>query len=312
MADERNAEGSRRRTMWLTTVAAVLGLIVSVAALNVDRTLRFVAIAIGVLGFAVVLIAPRLRRAKDLVLGVGIALVLLAGLVLVVSPTPTPPQPPEASAELSLSQVLITGGTDGKPVALDITVHNLGSRLAVLTGVRLYVRDFAYLPACYTAGAIGASKPYPVTLPDNPPRDSVATLPLHEEVGPDNVDRFVVVLRPPPFRGQDEGRPEMATFGYRVSAALTSDVQNSLSLGSAVFTVPWIPFSTDLWDVTSPRRRSQYARSVGLEPVDWTDPEWRRVETCLDSNSRTLARLLDQPGVRTDELDGVLEKLRTE
>lgn len=309
MADEGTTQGSKRVTALLTTVGGALGLLVSVTALNVDRSWRLAALAIGVLGFVVVLTATRMRLPTGAVQGVGITLLVVAGLVLVVSPAPSTPGPPHPKARLSLSQLLVTGGTDFEhPVTLDVTVHNLGNRLAVLTGIRLKILDFAYIRDCYTQGEVDASKPYPVSLPDNPSEGTVLTVPLHEEVGHDQVDRFVVRLRPPPYR-ERYGGPEAGTFGYRVTGMLSSDVQADLPLGPAAFAVPFNPgLWTSMWNPTNPQRRADFAKKLNSGvPMHWdSNPYMHPVETCLDRNAASFARLLRPAGARSAEMAKLL------
>ena len=264
------------------------------------------------LGFVVVLAATRLRHATGAVQAAGITLLVFAGLVLVVSPAPSAPKPPQPKARLSVSQLLVTGGTNlFEPVKLDITVHNLGNRLAVLTGLRIKILDFAYMRDCYTQGEIDASKPYPLSLPDNPAAGTVMTVPLHEEVGHDQVDRFVVRLWPPPFRKDKYGTTQEGTFVYRVAGTLSSDVQKDLALGSASFAVPFTPGLWNfVWNTADPDRRATFANKLNSgQPMDWSNRYMRPVETCLDKNSSSLARLLHPAGARSDEMAELLSAI---
>lgn len=307
MADEGAAHEPHRVTTLLTTVGAALGVLVSVAALNVDRSWRLAALAIGLLGFAVVLAARLPRLATRSFQTAGITLLVVAGLVLVVSPAPSSPKPPSPKARLALSQLLVDEDPSKDRIVLDITVHNLGNRLAVLTGVKLKILDFAYLRTCYTQGEVGASTPYPVSLPDHPAKGTTLTIPLHEEVGHDKVDRFVVRLRPPPYR-KPKGYPEEGTFGYRVAAALTSDVQADLSLGAAAFAVPYTPgLWTSVWDPTDPARKTKMSNAVNSGvPLTWDGEYMHGVERCMSDNARSVTRLLRPPGARSTEMADLL------
>ncbi len=308
MADEGATHEPNRLTTLLTTVGAALGVLVSVAALNVDRSWRIAALAIGLLGLVVVLAARLPRLATRAFQAAGITLLVVAGLVLVVSPAPSTPGPPQPKARLALSQLLVTEDpTTGRPVALDITVHNLGNRLAVLTGVKLKILDFAYLRTCYTQGEVGASKPYPVSLPDNPTEGATLTIPLHEEVGHDKVDRFVVQLRPPPYRSP-EGYPEAGVFGYRVAVTLSSDVQDDLALGPAAFAAPGTPgLWTSVWDPTDPDRKAKMSNAVNSgTPLTWDSEYMHGVETCMTANARSVTRLLRPSGARSTAMAELL------
>jgi hypothetical protein len=310
MADEGATQEPNRLSTLLTTVGAALGVLVSVTALNVDRSWRITALAVGLLGFVVVLVARLPRLATRAFQAAGITLIVVAGLVLVVSPAPSTPGPPEPKARISLSQLLVTDSTAGRPVALDITVHNLGDRLAVLTGVKLKILDFAYLRTCYTQGEVGASKPYPVTLPDRPTADATVTIPLHEEVGRDEVDRFVVQLRPPPYRAP-EGYPEEGVFGYRVAISLSSDVQGDLTLGGAAFAVPGTPgLWTSVWDPTDPDRKAKMSNAVNSgTPLTWGGEYMHGVETCMSKNAKSVLRLLRPAGARSTAMAELLSAI---
>jgi hypothetical protein len=293
----------------LTTVSAVLGLVVTVTALNVDRSWRIAAILLGVGGILVSLFALRLSSRRRIATGTGVALLVVACTVLVFSPPTSVPAAPKPRSSLALSQFDVTGGTSG-PAMLDVTVHNLGRRRAVLTGVRMTMRDFLYLPDCYTAGTVEPSRPYPVTLPDNPPSGAVMTIPLHEEVGADQVDRFTVGLHGPvrTAKGPRGSYPVGGTFLYRFGAALTADVQENLPLGTAIVATPLDPHpSGQVWNPDDPQRVAEWKQHIaGSSPIDLNTPDMQASMRCLDSNSRALKTLLARPGRRSDTLDHVL------
>jgi hypothetical protein len=308
---ERRPEQSRPDLLGslLTSISAVLGLLVTVTALNVDRSWRIAAILLGVGGILVSLLALRLSSRRRITTGAGVALLLAACTVLVFSPPTSVPAAPKPRSSLALSQFDITGGTSG-PVMLDVTVHNLGRRRAVLTGVRMKIRDFLYLPECYTAGTVEPSKPYPLTLPDNPTSGAVMTIPLHEEVGADQVDRFTVDLHGPSRTAAGpRGRyPLGGTFLYRFGAALTADVQKNLSLGTAIAATPLDPYpSGQVWNPDDPQRVAKWKQDIaGSSSIDLSTPDMQASMRCLDTNSRALKALLARPGRRSDSLDHVL------
>lgn len=312
MADEGTTQGSKRVTTLLTTVGGAVGVLVSVAALNVDRSWRIGALAIGLLGFVVVLAATRLRHATGAVQAGGITLLVVAGLVLVVSPAPSTPKPPQPKAQLSVSQLLVTGGTNlFEPVKLDITVHNLGDRLAVLTGLRIKILDFAYMRDCYTQGEIGASKPYPVSLPDNPAAGTVMTVPLHEEVGhrPGRpLCRAVAASAIPGKQVREHGGRDL-----RVPGGANPLVRRTEGPGSRIGGVrrPVHTWVVELRVEHDRPRPSSYVREEaeqrpanGLERSVLAQRRDR-----LDKNSSALARLLHPEGARSDEMAQLLSAI---
>jgi hypothetical protein len=184
------------------------------------------------------------------------------------------------------------------PPELDITVHNVGRRRAVLNQLELTIRHFVYLPQCVFGSSVEPSKiTYPLTMPDGPSPGQVVSVVLHEEVGPDQVDRFKVKMAGPPLR-RDKFGPAPAVFGYQTSASITSDVdKRPLSLGALVLTLDRAPsHNVEVWDVNDPRR----AKDPGIGDFVENDAKAR---ACLDKNSRELTSLLSLPGARVDGLE---------
>lgn len=300
MPPDRQTAGGPAGASWLPGTATAAGLVVSVTALNVDRQWRLAALLLGASGVGVALLFWRRTRRRAVGTGVASVLLLSAAAVLVVSPSPAAPKHavlPRPGSKLSLSQLQVVDAGVHHPTELDITVHNTGGRRAVLDRLVLTVNHFAYLPQCVFGSSLEPSRiTYPVTMPDRPRAGQRVSVVLHEEVGPDQVDRFQVKLHAPPLR-RAPGGPAPAVFAYQLDASVTSDVEpRPLALGPAIVTVDHAPTrNVEAWDVGDPGR----AQDPGIRDLVVGDPAARR---CLDRNSARLASLLALPGARVDGL----------
>lgn len=84
---------------------------------------------------------------------------------------------------------------------VDVTVRNTGSSTAWIRKARITVLDSARIPDCVYAGGAGGqipqSVPYRITLPELPlPSERVIRRSLHEEVGPGDAHRVLLIFQP--------------------------------------------------------------------------------------------------------------------
>jgi hypothetical protein len=289
------------RQAWLTIVVAALAVIYPVAQQDIDRPYRVVAVTLILLGAASSLIGWWRSAWK----GVGIvaALVLVASSIVVVALAPESRDEP--APRLRWGQLLVTDGIEGKEEAFDITIRNLGSGDALLTGLDLTVRDFAYIPICASQGEVVGSGSYRLKMPDNPKAGETVSVPLHQDVKPSEPDRFTVNASAPEDRYvvRDGSRNRVgASYVYLVDLTLHSDLESQpLSLGSALISVPFSPSSAEaqFWDVRDPNRQHR---------LDYNGSRATEIAKCLDDNSYRLAAILQAKGAVRSEQLGSLTK----
>jgi hypothetical protein len=87
-----------------------------------------------------------------------------------------------------------TGHDNASKPRVEIRVHNTGTRRAVLTSARFTVTDFVRIVPCGLGAGLVASARYDVVLPVKPRRGETVEVPINQQLGPDEADRFVFRL----------------------------------------------------------------------------------------------------------------------
>jgi hypothetical protein len=204
-----------------------------------------------------------------------------------------------ASPHLALDTVLVKWKyieRDNLPAFLDqvyFVLRNTGGELAVITGVRLEVQQFARIPECFSSGSLGTTGWTTAGLPANPRRGEVVTVPVSQQLSPDSADKFEVSLHVP-----------KATQGlqiYRLRTWIRYDEQDYLDAGYLVLSLPVEPQDGGyFWS------RSDQADPNRLKPFT---PDLQSLAHCLISNSELLRGILSQPGARSTGLASILSAL---
>lgn len=120
--------------------------------------------------------------------------------------------------------------------AIDVKLHNKGDGRIVLSRLNTSVDEVVRLDLCYTQGDLPSSNTYDVELPTRP---ATASAPLHQQLGPDRADRFLVKFGVPQAAvgGRDLGDPPHF-FVYRMRVSVSSGSEPPLSLGRFIFSFP--------------------------------------------------------------------------
>lgn len=82
-----------------------------------------------------------------------------------------------------------------KDSGFEVTLHNTGDQRSIITQVILTVRRFEDLPFCNSQGAVPLTGNYGVVIPINPAPGEVIRVPISQQAGPDQADRFEVRLQ---------------------------------------------------------------------------------------------------------------------
>ena len=72
------------------------------------------------------------------------------------------------------------------------SLRNTGNQLAIITGLKLQVQQFAQLPECYSSGSLGTTGWSTAGLPESPSPGEVVTVPVSQQVAPDSADKFEI------------------------------------------------------------------------------------------------------------------------
>jgi hypothetical protein len=155
--------------------------------------------------------------------------------------------------------------------------------------VRFTVVDSAVVRLCEGGGdGIRLSATYDAVLPFEPLRNQVIAVPVSEQAGPDEVDKFSVVLGLP-------GETLEPAHLYRLRIALIYDEGKSIDVGTAIVSLPDDPslsaFNPGLLNATL----SEIAANSALE------------SPCYRQNILITSRFTKGPGIRTPAMQAITE-----
>jgi hypothetical protein len=201
-------------------------------------------------------------------------------------------KPPARAALKAVALVVHNGG--GGP-QLDVGVHNVGDRRAVLTRARLTVERVDSVPVCVSAGGLNVTGTYNAILPPHP---GAVDVPLHQQVGRDEADRFTIKIgATQKSLSSEDGRPRKLL--YRLGLSLVDDSGGPAAIaGTAIVSVPLVPEQTeDFWSTgLQSKTRPQLDALLPGFPLASFVPCWRK-------NNARLRAALSAPGARAPELD---------
>ena len=207
-------------------------------------------------------------------------------------------------AKLEKVDVIVENSQGDKPAGLDIKLHNTGGRRVVLAKADVNIEDVTRLDLCYTQGDLPSSNGYSAVLPVTA---SAVSVPLHQQLGPDEADRFSLTfgVRARDIHGKAAGdAPHM--YLVRVSVSITHDGSRlPLPLGQFIFSAPSLPFGV-VWywpKALEGATRKGLAQNFGLDfPYEDYMPCWR-------ANTTHLRNKLAATGARSPEMDQVRSDL---
>ena len=195
------------------------------------------------------------------------------------------------------------------PSRLDIKLHNVGTRRLVLTRARVSVLAVVRLPLCYSQGGLGVTGHYDVTLPA---RTGSVEVHLHQQLGPDEADRFRLAV------GTSKNNLQISTpataasparlrsLVYRLRVAIFHDgAATPIDLGEALVSVPSAPDEVEhFWPkALETKSQTELQTMYGWERLD------RASMTCWRTNTSRLRRMLGSGGSRSPELAAVRARL---
>jgi hypothetical protein len=185
---------------------------------------------------------------------------------------------------------------------LEVMLHNTGGRLVVIDAMRFEIKHVYVLPQCASQGSLEVTHVYGVPLPRNAKPGQVIRAPLHQQVGPDEADRFAVSLS----TERSRARTEVYLFDLRVSL-LNDGPQSPLPIGRVLVSLPGMPNEGQYY----------WVRDTAAFLRQWasTDPSaldlWRMSMSCWRSNTKILRRALRGSGARSIALSQLEHRLVT-
>jgi hypothetical protein len=180
---------------------------------------------------------------------------------------------------------------------LEVVLHNVGERTAVLNRAVAEIEAYVHLDTCYLQGDLSIAKTFGIVLPRRPHEGQrVTSEPLRRQLAPDEAERLAFRFKLEPQYYTVDGERREAPMGghedkwvYRLRMRFKhDDGRTSEPTESMIVSLPTGPTSAQLWT------REDVGNPGGLLP-----PASVR---CMRENSRALKRFLAAPAQRTAEL----------
>ncbi|WP_045746574.1 hypothetical protein [Actinoplanes rectilineatus] len=183
-----------------------------------------------------------------------------------------------------------------EPPPVEFTVHNRGTRRSVITRVGVTVEDSMVLRQCASQGEpLAVSASYDVVLPLEPADGTELEVPVGQQQGPDEADRFALRF------GTPARESPTVIHIYRLRFALLTDgSEKRLAAGTGIVAVPFAPLDGD-----------GYFWSDIYQGIDMTMAGVNEDIACMKENSAAIERLLDGDVALSPLLSAVKANLRT-
>ena len=198
------------------------------------------------------------------------------------------------SPRLEVDSVTVTSSASALKSTVDFKMRNTGNQLAIITGVRLSILQFAKLTHCESQGALTSTGTYRANMPESPRPGARVNIPVSQQVGPDSAEEFKIELRIP----RDMSA---AIYFYRVHLDLLYDnAATPVDAGEAFISLPFAPNGEYYWtpkDAAVP------------DPFPFTGLGAPGISRCMINNSKTLRALLSLGGARSGQVRAIPPQL---
>lgn len=187
---------------------------------------------------------------------------------------------------------------------LEITVHNFGGRLVVVDGARIEVRQVYEIRRCTTQGDLILSNSYGVLLPVGAKFGYTIEKPLHQQIGPDQADRFGIS-----FGTNIPANSEPAVYLFEVEVALRNDgPHNPLPLGRAILSLPEKPTGGQyFWGQGTIETLKNLQGGADQSPREL----WAEAMPCWRMNTAIFRQFLNGDAERSPEIKAIPGELLT-
>jgi hypothetical protein len=191
---------------------------------------------------------------------------------------------------------------EGGRAYLEVTLHNVGERLIVIDGAQVEVQRLYKLRRCASQGDIVLSHIYGLSLPATAREGQKFKASLHQQVGPDEADRFRIE-----FSTKLPKSDQTSVYLFEIKVRLQDDgAQPDLPLGTAVVALPELPSPGEYyWDSST----HKVLRELLLTSPDYLRYIRRFAMPCWLSNTVTLKNVDRGNRVVSDDLKGLVSEL---
>ncbi|HEX3241282.1 MAG TPA: hypothetical protein VHR18_14235 [Solirubrobacterales bacterium] len=164
---------------------------------------------------------------------------------------------------------------------LEITLHNTGGKRAVIDGARVTVQRIFELRRCASQDDLPLTNTYGMSLPAEARAGQAFETPLHQQVGPDEADRFAIG-----FHTRPPADSPSSIFLFQIDIALRNDGPRPvLPIGTAVVALPELPLVGEyFWD----RSTAEVIRGFAVTEPDYVRYLQRFAMPCWRSNTKAL------------------------
>lgn len=135
------------------------------------------------------------------------------------------------------------GHLDASKPRVEVRVHNTGTRRAVLTSARFTITDYARIVPCGLGAGLVVSARYDVVLAVDPRPGQAIEVPINQQLGPDEADRFV--FRVGVGDALEKVLNEVLVYELRVTVAHDNDPR-PVDVGRVIVAVPGAPEAESL------------------------------------------------------------------
>lgn len=242
-----------------------------------------------------------------LIAAAGVAVAIVAIVVGAVSAGGSGGSNPasEAPANLRVIDTVVRDverGPNQPRAHLEFVLHNVGGRRAVVDRADIEVRRVYELRRCASQDDLPLSNNYGVSLPADAQPGDIVEAPLHQQLGPDEADRFALALSTR-VRPREPG----SFYVFELDVTLHNDGPRAdLPAGTALISLPEIPIVGEYyWGADT-------AKLIG--DLASTSPEYvaelRRFSMpCWRANTVALKKALASPAARSPFLEAVSNEL---
>jgi hypothetical protein len=203
------------------------------------------------------------------------------------------------AAKVEVVDMLVDTPKDGerRPVSLDIKVLNTGTQRSIIKRAVVTIRKFSMLTVCAgEGGGLDVSATYGLKMPTHPIPGQRIEIPVSQQIGPDEADRFKLNLRLPEAAAWVGGNPDAGKlFIYHIGVELVRDKDSTkLEAGEAVAALPTtvLPDRQEFFYTKEFARHPNRADTI-LAPEDI--PEFNK---CLKSNNAILYKFMSVDGAK--------------
>ncbi|HWO83902.1 MAG TPA: hypothetical protein VNM38_08975 [Solirubrobacterales bacterium] len=191
---------------------------------------------------------------------------------------------------------------DGGRAYVEVTLHNMGARLIVIDGAQVEVQRVYRLRRCASQGDIVLSQSYGLVLPVDARQGEKVEMSLHQQVGPDEADRFRL--------GLSTKLPESdqtSLYLFEIKIDLQNDgPQPDLPLGSVAVGLPELPPPGEYyWDSST----HDIVHNLVLTNPDYAQYLRRVAMPCWRENTAALRGVVMKSEVVSENLNQLVESV---